>query len=399
MSIVIGRDWYDPEASHLEIVERKGLGHPDTLADALADEVSRQYSEYCLSRFGVVLHHNVDKLYIGAGLFERDFGHSSMVKPVRVQINGRMSSTMNGEEIPLSELQTAAVRDYLGCILPHLDCSRELQVICNSTQHTRNPHWFTPRGIADLPEVSNLCANDTSVCVAHWPMTICEQVAFELERSLWTNGTRGTLTPRFADIGQDIKVMVVRYGRVLDITACVPTIASLTPSLNSYNERIREIEELMSQRTNNILSGTSFSHTVKINPTPSGEYGIYLLAVGSCIDCGEEGVVGRGNTNQGVISVFRPHTMEAPSGKNPVYHTGRVIGILTSTLARRVFEQLGVRCTVVAMTKNRHSLLPPSFLSVQGNVLPDRVEVERLVSEIFSPDSYLDTVLNPGMRR
>lgn len=400
MMINISRDWYDPEAHHLEIVERKGLGHPDTLADALADEVSRQYSQYCLSQFGVVPHHNVDKLYIGAGLFERDFGSSSMVRPVRVQINGRMSNTMNGEEIPLVEIQTTAVRCYLGSVLPHLDCGSDLEIVCNSTQHTMKPYWFSPRNLGDIPEASgSLRANDTSVCVSHWPRTPCERIAFELEQSLWVVSTGEVLIPRFAGVGQDVKVMVVRQDRNLDVTACIPVIASQTPSQKHYEERIGEIEDMLDRQVGNILSGTLFTHVTKVNPIPGGRHGVYLSAVGSCIDCGEEGVVGRGNTNQGVISVFRPHTMEAPAGKNPVYHTGRVIGVLVSRLARSVFEEMGVRCTVVAMTKNNHSLLPPSLLSVQGDTEVNRLELEKLVSEIFSRDSYLDTVLNPGMGR
>ena len=55
----------DLENSVFEIVERKGLGHPDSLADGLANAISVSYSKHCLKNFGYVLHHNVDKLYIG----------------------------------------------------------------------------------------------------------------------------------------------------------------------------------------------------------------------------------------------------------------------------------------------------------------------------------------------
>jgi hypothetical protein len=39
----------------IAIVERKGWGHPDTLADHLAERLSRAYSRYTLERFGAVL--------------------------------------------------------------------------------------------------------------------------------------------------------------------------------------------------------------------------------------------------------------------------------------------------------------------------------------------------------
>lgn len=43
------------QPSDLTIVERKGWGHPDTLADHLAERLSRVYSRYTLAKFGVVL--------------------------------------------------------------------------------------------------------------------------------------------------------------------------------------------------------------------------------------------------------------------------------------------------------------------------------------------------------
>ena len=35
----------------LEVVERKGLGHPDTIADGIAEFVSRRLSTYYLDRW------------------------------------------------------------------------------------------------------------------------------------------------------------------------------------------------------------------------------------------------------------------------------------------------------------------------------------------------------------
>ena len=69
MKLKIVKDYKDPEDRNIEIVERKGIGHPDTLADKIAEECSRIYSLYCMEHFGCILHHNVDKVYIGGGLF------------------------------------------------------------------------------------------------------------------------------------------------------------------------------------------------------------------------------------------------------------------------------------------------------------------------------------------
>ena len=56
-----------PESLPFEIVERKGLGHPDTICDALTENLSRALSRVYLERFGAILHHNVDKVLLCGG--------------------------------------------------------------------------------------------------------------------------------------------------------------------------------------------------------------------------------------------------------------------------------------------------------------------------------------------
>ena len=57
-----------------EIVERKGLGHPDTLCDQLAEEISRELCRYYIRETGAVQHHNVDKVLLVGGGSEVGFG-------------------------------------------------------------------------------------------------------------------------------------------------------------------------------------------------------------------------------------------------------------------------------------------------------------------------------------
>ncbi|MBI2996856.1 MAG: hypothetical protein HYY46_00145, partial [Deltaproteobacteria bacterium] len=45
----------------VEIVERKGLGHPDTICDAIMEAISQSLCQAYLERFGSILHHNCDK--------------------------------------------------------------------------------------------------------------------------------------------------------------------------------------------------------------------------------------------------------------------------------------------------------------------------------------------------
>jgi len=62
------------------LVERKGFGHPDTLSDSLAETLSREYSKYTKSKFGVILHHNFDKVGLLGGESYVKFGKGYLTK-------------------------------------------------------------------------------------------------------------------------------------------------------------------------------------------------------------------------------------------------------------------------------------------------------------------------------
>ena len=63
-----------PQRAQVELVERKGIGHPDTICDALAETFSRALSRHYRDRFGTVLHHNVDKALLVGGRATPRFG-------------------------------------------------------------------------------------------------------------------------------------------------------------------------------------------------------------------------------------------------------------------------------------------------------------------------------------
>ena len=46
------------EEKAIEIVERKGQGHPDYIIDGASEAVSQALCKYYIKTFGVVFHHN-----------------------------------------------------------------------------------------------------------------------------------------------------------------------------------------------------------------------------------------------------------------------------------------------------------------------------------------------------
>ncbi|MCX6787127.1 MAG: hypothetical protein NTY93_01210 [Candidatus Kaiserbacteria bacterium] len=384
----VTRDYNDPALLPIEVVERKGVGHPDSLADALANEVSVRYSQHCLEQFGFVLHHNVDKLYIGAGHFRNDYGHCERVSPIQVQTNGRMSNVLGIEPIDIQSIQRQAITEYLFKVLPHLG-NEDIEIMPNATQCTKVPHWFTPRSRDDVPDAVSPKANDTSFCVSHWPPTPAESIAYRLERYFW-EAVDGYSIPCFNEIGQDIKVLVLRQGRCLEVALCVPTISTHTMSYEHYRALITEHETRLQEIAEDILLSHQLDVTVRVNPYQR----LYMLGIGSCIECGEEGMVGRGNTISGIISSHRVHTQESWAGKNPVYHTGRVLGFLTSKLARAISTKLNVKCSVSAMTRCGDSLIPPRFLGVSVDREVNQGDLEPIVDSEFLSSNYIQEILS-----
>ncbi|MEM4495532.1 MAG: methionine adenosyltransferase, partial [Candidatus Caldarchaeum sp.] len=98
------------EKQEIEMVERKGLGHPDYIIDSACEEASLLLSQFYQAKYGQILHHNLDKgLLIGGRAYNR-FGYGRLEEPITIIIAGRASTsvkTPTGEEkIPYREIIT-----------------------------------------------------------------------------------------------------------------------------------------------------------------------------------------------------------------------------------------------------------------------------------------------------
>jgi len=124
-----------PEPSGVTMVECKGWGHPDTLADHLAEQLSRAYGRYTRSEFGAVLHHNFDKLAVLGGASEVRYGGGRIVSPVRVLVNGRAARSYAGLPVPVNDLIVHEVEEFFGERLPELrgHLSIEVNVTSNAS--------------------------------------------------------------------------------------------------------------------------------------------------------------------------------------------------------------------------------------------------------------------------
>jgi S-adenosylmethionine synthetase len=67
---------------------------------------------------------------------------------------------------------------------------------------------------------------------------------------------------------------------------------------------------------------------------------VYLTVTGLSAEAGDDGQVGRGNRVNGLITPYRPMTLEAAAGKNPITHVGKLYGVMADRVARAVVEQV-----------------------------------------------------------
>lgn len=72
-----------------------------------------------------------------------------------------------------------------------------------------------------------------------------------------------------------------------------------------------------------------------------GINGCYLTVTGTSADSGDSGEVERGNRVNGLIPLNRVAGSEAAAGKNCVSHLGKIYNLLSSKLAREIYQKLG----------------------------------------------------------
>ena len=115
------------------------------------------------------------------------------------------------------------------------------------------------------------------------------------------------------------------------------------------------------------------------------------------MDYGEEGVVGRGNNRLGIIPSFRPYTMEAACGKNPVYHVGKVLGLVSDVLAKEIAKKCKCNVEVWIITRNADPLFEPNNIIINTSEKVDKQKIEGVVKSILSQRDWTDKIIREGV--
>jgi S-adenosylmethionine synthetase len=318
------------EIQPVEMVERKGLGHPDTICDALAEQASRILCQTYLEKFGFVMHHNVDKALLWGGLSLPRFGGGEVRAPLEIFLAGRATCEYKGVVIPVEELIREHCTGWLQSSFHALDPQRHVKF-----------HTLIRPGSADLVELYSrqeqtgvALANDTSCGVGYAPLSELERVVLAVEKTLNTPNSKAT-HPEF---GEDIKVMGVRNGQALELTVACAFVDRHVSDLEDYVTQRSELVSLVEQT---VRSESSMTAHVSANAADDIQRGsLYLTVTGTSAEAGDDGEVGRGNRVNGLITPYRPMNMEAAAGKNPVTHVGKLYNIVARRVAETLVEEI-----------------------------------------------------------
>jgi len=357
----------------VEIVERKGRGHPDSICDAIMEAVSLALSHEYIRLTGRVLHHNIDKGLLVAGEAEKRFGGGAIISPMELIIGDRATFTAGKIKIPVEEIARKAALEWITENLPRVDTDHDIKI-----RVALKPGSPELTGIFNKSSAA-LSSNDTSVAVGLAPFTPTEMAVLDLENHINSAEFKKT----FPETGSDVKVMGVRTGASLDLTVACPLFADMISSEAEYFVRKEAIIKGMTEFTKGLPFDRVNLNYNSLDRDGVGEAGVYMTLLGTSAEDGDSGEVGRGNSVRGVIAMNRSGSAEAAAGKNPVSHVGKIYSILAQKMAEQI-------CTVDIPLKEVAVFLvsrigrpvdEPACIYVQ--VIPDKgYEQERACREI-----------------
>lgn len=311
-----------------EIVERKGIGHPDTICDLVMNEVSIELSKLYLKETDSVQHHNMDKGLLVAGQSENQFGGGKIISPMKLILGDRATFVINEKEIPVSDFAINTAKSWF---------ERNLRFVKEDDVEFQLEIGTSSKELQSIfKDPSSFAANDTSALVGYAPFTKTESIVLSTEEVLNSKKFK----EEFPESGEDIKVMGFRNKDNVELTVAMAIVDKFVESESQYfrrkDEMLQKIDEFFANR-----------HDLKVNPSincldskGNGISGLYLTVLGTSADSADSGEVGRGNMANRVISISRPAGAEATAGKNPVSHIGKIYNALSFKIANEIHTEV-----------------------------------------------------------
>lgn len=358
------------EISNIEMAERKGIGHPDTICDHIAEQVSIALCNYYLENFGSILHYNVDKALLVGGKSTPVYNGGKIIKPIELYIAGRATTELKGNIIPVEEIVINTSKHWLSKNIRFLDVENHISIIPKIRAGSNDlVELFQRFGKGEIP-----LANDTSFGVGYYPYSSIEKNVLDIENLLNDKNTK----EKFPFIGEDIKVMGVQNIQKVQFTIAIAIIDKFISSIGDYTNKINSIKEFINTQF-------GFINTeIQINTADNYQTeSIYLTVTGTSAEGGDDGQVGRGNRVNGLITPYRPMSLEASAGKNPVSHIGKIYNHFALDLSRAIVEnKFAEEANVFIVSQIGKPITQPQLLNIKlKNNSVDKERIAKFVTD------------------
>lgn len=362
----------------IEIVERKGIGHPDSLTDAICEASSRVLSQYYIKENGFICHHNLDKGLLIGGVSNPVFGGGEIIERPDAIVAGTATIIKSIDDI--KKLIYEEVDKYFDETLRFADkLNPEILVRI----HPGSPdlvNIFKRFKSGEIPP-----ANDTSFGVGFAPMSPLENTVYNTERFLNSK----EIKKKFPFIGEDIKVMGNRNNDDINLTVAIAFVSQFVQSLKDYYDKKEKIRELLEKKFK--IDGLK----VSVN-TCDKEESIYLTVTGTSWEMGDDGQVGRGNRSNGLITPCRPMSLEAVAGKNPISHVGKIYNLKAQEIADEINKHFSVKEVQVELVSQIGKPINDPFVGIKyiSNGDFKKSEVEGIISKSISKEGFGELIQN-----
>jgi S-adenosylmethionine synthetase len=361
------------EDQRVELVERKGVGHPDSICDAIMEDISVALCAEYQATFGRIVHHNIDKGLLVAGRTSPQIGGGVVDEPMRLVFGDRAIYEMDGKRVPVGDIAEETARRWLRENLRFVDPARHM--LFQNEIKEGSPE------LTDIFDRKVIGANDTSAAVGYAPLTDTEQIVLMVERYL----NSAEFKEACPESGEDIKVMAYRRDRELILTVAMAFVDRFVESQRVYFARKEEIRAAIVDFVDG--EQCDFQKVVvdlnTLDDESRGEEGMYLTVLGTSAEGADCGQVGRGNKVNGVIALNRPMSTEAAAGKNPISHVGKIYTLLSHRIAGEIYQAVpGVREVYVWLCSQIGRPIDEPLIASAQLTLMDGVDLASVRGEV-----------------
>ena len=358
MEIDLTKTDSDPvEERKIELVERKGIGHPDSICDGIAEAVSRALSKEYRERFGEILHHNTDEVQLVAGESDPEFGSGEIITPIYILLTGRATKEFDDEKIPVDSIALKTAKNYI---------DENFKVLDSSMIEFESRIGETSTDLESVYNREEVLSNDTSFGVGHAPYSRTEKAVLNIEKEV----------RKLETSGEDVKVMGLRRGEKITVTVASAAISERTESIEDYIEHRENVEDIAKEEAEK----QDLEPEVYVNTADDLENNdVYLTVTGTSAEMGDDGSVGRGNRVNGLITPHRSMSMEASSGKNPVTHVGKIYNLLSNEIAEQIHSKTGKYAHVKLLAQIGAPIDDPALVEVETEA--SKKEIEEVVTD------------------